>query len=91
MPMPSKELRAKLAKLLPELQQLHGRQDKIIAERLCDVAEEISGVPIGVLPATCQSNPTEPMKLFKKTSPRGAIRVGLRANSAIILRHLVRA
>ena len=49
MPMPSKELRAKLAKLLPELQQLHGRQDKIIAERLCDVAEEISGVPVGVL------------------------------------------
>jgi hypothetical protein len=49
MSIPSKELRAKLAKLLPELQQLHARQDKIITERICDVAEEISGVPIGVL------------------------------------------
>jgi hypothetical protein len=49
MSIPSKELRAKLAKLLPELQQLHARQDEIITERICDVAEEISGVPIGVL------------------------------------------
>jgi hypothetical protein len=33
----------------------------------------------------------DPQNLFKKTSPRRAIRVGLRANSSIILRHLVRA
>jgi hypothetical protein len=49
MSMPNKRLRAKLAKLLPELEQLHARQDKIITERVCDVAEEISGVPVGVL------------------------------------------
>jgi hypothetical protein len=49
MSMPRKDLRAKLAKLLPELQHLHARQDEIITERLCDVAEEISGVPVGVL------------------------------------------
>jgi hypothetical protein len=32
-----------------------------------------------------------PQNIFKKTSPRGAIRVGLRAHSSIILRHFVRA
>jgi len=37
------------------------------------------------------TEPGDPERLFKKTSPRGAVRVGLRTNSAIILRHLVRA
>jgi hypothetical protein len=47
--MPSKSVQAKIAKLEPRIAELRRDLDKLINERICDVAEEISGVPYELL------------------------------------------
>ena len=49
MSMPSKSVREKIRKLEPRIQELHRDLDKLINERLCDVAEEMSGVPYDIV------------------------------------------
>ena len=41
----SKSVKSKIDKALPRIDQLQGDLEKIVNERVCDVAEQISGVP----------------------------------------------
>jgi hypothetical protein len=45
MSMPSKSVRSKIDKALPRIDQFQNDLERIVNERVCDVAEEISGVP----------------------------------------------
>ena len=45
----SKSVREKIRKLEPRIEELHRELDKLINERICDVAEGISGVPYEVV------------------------------------------
>ena len=49
MSMLSKSLRAKVGKLEARIDELHRELDRLINERVCDVAETISGVPTDCL------------------------------------------